>query len=382
MRRPSVQIVLDDCDMPGNLKQALSRVDAAVGYASLADTTTWGGFDAADAVVVVPGPTSRETHPAITQLLGRLANRPGTALVMGDGARGPWSTLPAATLPLGSLDGVGADELTGRLSALIEYSQTLSSGHYGRLTRQVAEAEQVQKGLLPRTLPQVPGYRLRALYRPAGALSGDIYGCMQNAQHDSGLWLADVCGHGLGAAMMTGFVKHCMAATTADDDMAMYDPKTMLEQLNDDLLREQADGGNIVAAGCITVEAHTGYVTWARSGLPYPIYVRPGKGPETLTSTGSVLGALKQPNISTQSLTLARGEALILHTDGLDWLFTQGQAEPNATLEDSRWYRTLGTQPITRHLAELDRLYDRSPVDNRDDLSMLIIERVGPEATA
>ncbi len=375
MTRPHLQIVLNECDVPNNLKQALSTIDAAVSYTPLREVCEHGVTRQADAVVIVPGPEHASARPAMEHLLGLLAERPRATLVMTDSsAEGLDELRRPQSLPVGFVNGVGAHELAGRLATMIDYSRALADSRPAELRLQARQAVEIQRAFLPPQPPRLPGFRLHALYRPAQELSGDIYGFEQPHRARPALWLADVCGQGLPAAMITGFVKRCLSATPRHRPHRPIGPDAILRGLNDDLLAQQFAGGDFVAAGYATID-QSGHVVWARGGLPYPILVRPDRRPELIKSGGCVLGAVAQPDLELPEVSLNPGDALIFYTDGLPALLCDDRAAAETTFLQTKWFKSLGTAPVPEQLAVIERLCQSWPASQRDDLTVLVIER-------
>ena len=63
-------------------------------------------------------------------------------------------------------------------------------------------ARQVQAGLLPRRLPDIPGYEIAAISRPADQTGGDYYDAIPLDAGQIGLVVADVSGHGFGPSLL------------------------------------------------------------------------------------------------------------------------------------------------------------------------------------
>lgn len=100
--------------------------------------------------------------------------------------------------------------------------------HAVRLRRELEDARVVQRALLPRPSATVGRFRIAARLLSSGELGGDLY---DYAPTDDGLAfiLADVCGHGASAALLTTVVKTCFRAAGAD----RFDPGTVMDRLSD-----------------------------------------------------------------------------------------------------------------------------------------------------
>src|SRR5437899_9544771 len=102
---------------------------------------------------------------------------------------------------------------------LEEYSRHLELAHE-RLKRDLEFARKVQRGLLPRRLPKVPGYEFVAHYEPAFEVGGDYYDFVPQPRQRITVLLGDVAGKGVAAALL-------MARLSADARFCMlteWDP--------------------------------------------------------------------------------------------------------------------------------------------------------------
>ena len=77
----------------------------------------------------------------------------------------------------------------------------LRARHQG-LLRELKLAEQVQRSMLPRNLPTVPGAEFGAALRPAQHLSGDFYNALRLDRDQVGFYVGDLMGHGPAAALL------------------------------------------------------------------------------------------------------------------------------------------------------------------------------------
>ncbi len=67
---------------------------------------------------------------------------------------------------------------------------------------EVAEARSIQQGLLPKSIPQRPGYEISGAWQPAQSVGGDYYDVLEFEDNSLGLCIADVAGKGLPAALL------------------------------------------------------------------------------------------------------------------------------------------------------------------------------------
>ncbi|HYM58624.1 MAG TPA: SpoIIE family protein phosphatase [Solirubrobacteraceae bacterium] len=176
----------------------------------------------------------------------------------------------------------------------------------------------LQRSLLPSELPVIPGMQLAARYVAAGEgnqVGGDFYDCFPTGRGDWALVIGDVCGKGAEAAVTTALARYTLrASATLHTDR----PTLILAELNDAIRRHGADH-RFCTVLYVTLSPRDGNIiaSVATGGHPLPLVLRDDGRVETVGRPGTLLGILTDPEISSQELELARGDALILYTDGV-----------------------------------------------------------------
>ncbi|MEW2167857.1 GAF domain-containing SpoIIE family protein phosphatase [Streptomyces sp. NPDC007084] len=200
-------------------------------------------------------------------------------------------------------------DLAGRAALAIDTS-TL----YEQRRRHV---EILQRHLLPRELPEVPGLVLSSAYEVADdslEVGGDFYDAVVTADGRLALIIGDVCGRGAEAAALTGLARHTLR-TLLEDGTA---PGQALARLNRALIAERSSRF-VTALVALLIPVSDGWeVELANAGHPRPV-VRSADGTvvEELKAGGVLLGVMPRAEYAPFRLTLGRGESLVLFTDGL-----------------------------------------------------------------
>ncbi len=171
-------------------------------------------------------------------------------------------------------------------------------------------ARTLQSSLLPEALPQLPGWEIAALYRPAGhesEVGGDFYDFWQIGES----WLmmvGDVTGKGVGAAAVTSLVRHTAWAASEFDSR----PAKVLARVDSALKKRPLLP--VCTALCLNVAG--GHGTVAYGG--HPRLLRLGAdGVSELGSFGTLLGAFDTVNWPEASFEMEPGETLVAITDGV-----------------------------------------------------------------
>jgi sigma-B regulation protein RsbU (phosphoserine phosphatase) len=184
--------------------------------------------------------------------------------------------------------------------------------HVERLTRERDLARRFQQSMLPRPHLIAGRIELHALYAPCDALGGDFYDYAPLSDRALGLILADVSGHGVSAAMLTGIVKSAFHGCAAD----AFDPRIVTQRIAADF--RIFGFSRFASAFCARVHLGSGRLEYVNAGHP-PAYLRSGDGAiRELASTGPIIcGGLPDMSFERRVLTLRSGDRLLAYTDGL-----------------------------------------------------------------
>ncbi len=171
-------------------------------------------------------------------------------------------------------------------------------------------ARRIQLSILPVEFPQSTDFRVAARYVPMTSVAGDFYDFIASGDHAAGLFIADVSGHGIPAALIASMVK--MAATSQRDNAAH--PAQLLTGMNEALCGNTQ--GQYVTAAYVHLNAETKEMRYAAAGHPAMLLLRGGRVTE-IHENGLLLSASEQSTYAEKTLPLEPGDRLLLYTDGL-----------------------------------------------------------------
>lgn len=185
---------------------------------------------------------------------------------------------------------------------------------HSRLTVQGRIAQTLQRSLLPRRLPELPGFELGAFYLPAAeesAIGGDWYDVIELGHRRLGLSIGDVAGHGMAAATHLGQLRSALRAYALD----VEDPAEVMRRLAQFADQEGSRMATMIYA---TLNVDTCELVFARAGHPYPLVLRAdGRAVFLDGASGPPLGTGARAEYDEQGITLEAGDVLLLYTDGL-----------------------------------------------------------------
>ena len=177
--------------------------------------------------------------------------------------------------------------------------------------KELHRAREIQQSLLPREIPQLPGFEVAGAWLPALSVSGDYYDVLRLDSHRLGICIADVAGKGVSAALLMANVQAAVRAYAHDTES----PARLCGKVNS-LLHENIAIGKFVTFLYGILDATTHTFQYCNAGHLYPILVSAGsiRMPE---QGGAVLGVFPDWISEDSMIELAAGDRLLLFTDGI-----------------------------------------------------------------
>jgi sigma-B regulation protein RsbU (phosphoserine phosphatase) len=181
------------------------------------------------------------------------------------------------------------------------------------LDREIQVVGAIQRSLLPRELPAIPGFELAAHYQTSAWAGGDYYDFFPLGGGRWGLFIGDVSGHGTPAAVLMA-ITHAIAHARPGTHTP---PAALLDYLNDQLARAYTRNESFVTAFYAVLDPAERTLTYSRAGHNPPRLVRDDKV-LSLEEIGSLpLGILDGQNHEEAVVRLRSNDLLLLYTDGI-----------------------------------------------------------------
>jgi sigma-B regulation protein RsbU (phosphoserine phosphatase) len=180
-----------------------------------------------------------------------------------------------------------------------------------RLETEMAEARAFQQSLLPDREAVINGLAICCRYAPCAQLGGDLYDYAGVESGETALLVADVCGHGVSAAMLTGVVKSAFHAARAD----RFDPSAVVHRVWHALTPFSAQ--RFVTLFTALVAPAVGQLRYVNAGHPsIPLWNRVGE-PVWLESTGPLVSPVLTASWDVRTTPVDEGSRILLYTDGV-----------------------------------------------------------------
>ncbi len=180
------------------------------------------------------------------------------------------------------------------------------------LEHEMRLARDIQKALLPRRLPRVPGYEFSAVNLPSKLVSGDFFDVMRLKKGHVSICIGDVSGKGAPAALMMASLYSAFKSRINEN----WTVDRLVARLNR-ILYEHTLPGNFATffLGELAPEEKT--LEYCNAGHNPPILIHANGKSELLEVGGTVLGFVKNPPFKRAKIKLSAGDLLFLYTDGL-----------------------------------------------------------------
>ncbi len=233
-------------------------------------------------------------------------------------------------------------------------------------------AAAIQRSLLP--LDGSGFGRLRAAWKfsPCDRIGGDIFNLHRVDHRQVGLYMLDVCGHGVPAALVSVAASQFLLSGRGllGSGCELVSPQTVLNHLDEDFPFERFE--TYFSIVCMTIDLQQGLLTYGSAGHPPPVLLRAGGGMEILDHHGPVIGFGTGTPFGQQERRLAPGDKIILYTDGV----TENRGRTGQAFGKERFYRALenaSQRPVGELVESVHAEMKRFLGDVRpdDDISLL-----------
>ena len=180
-----------------------------------------------------------------------------------------------------------------------------------RMEQELQLARQIQVGLLPDSMPDLPGYDLHGGNIPSRGVSGDYYEAIER-DGECVLLVGDVSGKGVAASLLTASLE----ALTAGPIETGKPPEAICEIVSQRLFLRTPPAKYATLFLC-ALEVATGRLTYANAGHNPALVVRADGTVDQLSTTGMPIGLMPGATYTAGETRLDPGDTLVIYTDGI-----------------------------------------------------------------
>jgi len=212
---------------------------------------------------------------------------------------------------------------------------------------ELAEAAAYSRAVLPGKLTSPVSADW--VFISSSQLGGDSFGYHWIDDDTFSLYLLDVCGHGVGAALLSISVMNVLR-TSSLVDTNFRDPANVLGNLNAAFPMEQHNDMYFTAwYGVYTLS--TNNLSFACGGHPPAVLIAPDGTVRHLSAKGAVVGAFPKPTYETASTTVAPGSRLYLFSDG-----TYEIDRPDSSMMTHEEFSLILKDPVKSGVSKLEAI--------------------------
>jgi serine phosphatase RsbU (regulator of sigma subunit) len=240
------------------------------------------------------------------------------------------------------------------------------------MKRDLSQAAEIQRGILPETAPEVPGLDLAGVNTPCRTVGGDYYGFFPYPGGRVALALGDVSGKGMPAALMVmAFEARLRVLAEEAGDAA-----SLVQRLNK-VTCANCPSNRFITFFFGILDRNKGELTFANAGHNPPVLVRASGKVEMLEGGGPVLGVLDIAPYREERTKFGQGDLLVIYSDGV--------TEAASTTDEEYGEERL-VEVVTQHRNEPADAIVKAVMDSvsqfalgapqADDITVIVAKRV------
>jgi predicted ester cyclase len=180
-----------------------------------------------------------------------------------------------------------------------------------RVEQELRVAQRIQQASLPKEVPELEGWQISPLYRPAREVGGDFYDFLGLAKGHLGLVVGDATGKGVPAALVMATTCGMLGAVARSLDS----PGEVLGRVNE-ALYARIPANMFVTCFYAILDPQRGLLRYANAGHDLP-FLRHGGGAEELRARGMPLGLMPGMGYEEKEIVVEIGESILFYSDGL-----------------------------------------------------------------
>jgi two-component system sensor histidine kinase ChiS len=241
------------------------------------------------------------------------------------------------------------------------------------IRKELELAQRIQRASLPESLPQSPYWKVAVDFEPMALIGGDFYSFLHIDARHLGVFVADVSGHGIPAALIASMLS---ISINLQRQVADH-PDQVLESING-IVHRQLEG-NFVTSCYAYIDLEQGIVSTASAGhLPLILLHRQSGVIERLKPSGKVHGIFPEVTYQIAKTNIGRGDRVVLYSDGVTEAGSSGpelygQERFEAFIQNNV---ELVAADLCKALRENITAFTGTPVNYEDDFTLIVVDVV------
>ena len=241
-----------------------------------------------------------------------------------------------------------------------------------RLEEEIQIAREIQQGLLPKSIPEIPDYDISAINISTKQVGGDYYGVMQLNDNDFLLAIADVSGKGIPASLLMANLQATIRALAPTNELL-----TEKTGKTNNIIFENTSTSKFITFFWGILDKSDNSFTYVNAGHNPPILLHEDSSYDLLDKGGVILGVT--PTLipyESGKVTISPKDTLCLYTDGVTESMDKNLQEfgEKKLMDILKAHPELSAKEMIDYI--LNRLTEHSTgCAQYDDITMIIIKR-------
>jgi sigma-B regulation protein RsbU (phosphoserine phosphatase) len=206
---------------------------------------------------------------------------------------------------------------------LLKNSQDALKSAHDRMKLDLDAAAQIQQTLLPYNLPEIDPFVIAWKFYPCDELAGDFLNIFQLNENEIGIYIVDVMGHGVPAALLSFSVSRNLFPLAGPDSMVLnsgdtpgvVSPAEVLTKLNT-LYPFQTNKDRFFTILYGVLDIRNGQFRYSSAGHPGPLIISSDQSVQEISGAGFPIGIVEEPDYKETTITLNPGDRMYLYSDG------------------------------------------------------------------
>ena len=244
-----------------------------------------------------------------------------------------------------------------------------------QLETEIKFAHEVQKALLPESLPSITGFEVAGITIPAREIGGDYYDLIKIADDKFAFVIADVCGKGIPASLLMANIQSIVHSYLQIYSDSAYNIEELTQKINKIVCGNTTSDKFITFLwGILNVSDNS--FTYINAGHNPPIMIHNDKI-YRLEKGGLILGVLEDGiKYESENLTLSKNDIIVFFTDGV----TEALDSNGKEFGEERLINLIQTQrnlPAKEILKNITKaVKDFSGDFQADDITLIVLKKI------
>jgi phosphoserine phosphatase RsbU/P len=191
-----------------------------------------------------------------------------------------------------------------------------------RMEEELRFAQNIQKDLLPKSMPLLDGFEIAGVNLSSREVGGDYYDVLRLSETRYGIAIADVAGKGAGAALLMASLQASLRALAHAEGPI----KDLVFRINN-LIFENTALDKFITFFYALLDTGRRTLTYCNAGHNPPLWIRKSGEIRQLEKGGLILGMMANVPFETDTITVESGDRLLLYTDGISEAVDSNGAE-------------------------------------------------------